>query len=132
MQIALRKQVAARARDRCEYCGLPQAALPWARFHIEHIRPRQHGGTDDLANLALACRNCNLYKGPNLTAIDPSTQQLVQLFNPRVDTWIDHFSMINNQIVGKTELGRATVTLLNMNHPDRTQLRTELSGLGEI
>ncbi|HEY2760775.1 MAG TPA: hypothetical protein VGI75_08530 [Pirellulales bacterium] len=40
--------------------------------------------------------------------------------------------MINNQIVGKTELGRATVTLLNMNHPDRTQLRTELSGLGEI
>ena len=26
---------------------------------IEHIFPRTHGGTDDVDNLALACRRCN-------------------------------------------------------------------------
>lgn len=30
---------------------------------IEHIFPRTHGGTDDVENLALACRRCNGEKG---------------------------------------------------------------------
>lgn len=30
---------------------------------VEHIVPRGHGGTDDLANLALACAGCNGEKG---------------------------------------------------------------------
>jgi 5-methylcytosine-specific restriction endonuclease McrA len=30
---------------------------------IEHIVPRTHGGTDDVANLALACHACNGEKG---------------------------------------------------------------------
>jgi hypothetical protein len=29
------------------------------RFHVEHIVPRQHGGTDDPNGLALACDRCN-------------------------------------------------------------------------
>ena len=71
------------------------------------------------------------FKGPNLTAIDPITQQIVPLFNPRDNDWPDHFSIVDNQIVGKTEIGRATLSLLNMNHPDRVQLRAELSNIGE-
>jgi len=37
----------------------------------------QHGGFDDLDNLALACIDCNLHKGPNLTVIDPETNKSI-------------------------------------------------------
>lgn len=33
---------------------------------IEHIEPSTHGGTDDVANLALACARCNQRKGASL------------------------------------------------------------------
>jgi 5-methylcytosine-specific restriction endonuclease McrA len=62
-----------RAGDRCEYCGLRQKHSHLAH-HIEHIVAKQHGGTDELGNLALACHRCNLRKGPNLTGIDPVTE----------------------------------------------------------
>ena len=70
MDAALRRQVRQRAHDRCEYCLTRQEDDPLFPFHIEHIRPRQHEGSDDLQNLALACYHCNRHKGPNLTAID--------------------------------------------------------------
>jgi len=31
-------------------------------FEVEHIAPVSAGGQDEEANLALACRSCNLYK----------------------------------------------------------------------
>jgi len=52
------------------------------------VVPRQHGGTDDPGNLALACHRCNLRKGPNLTGIDPITGEIVPLFDPRRDRWL--------------------------------------------
>jgi hypothetical protein len=74
---------------------------------------------------------CNAFKGPNLTAIDPVTGQLTPLFHPRRDQWERHFSLVDVRLVGLTEVGRATVSLLNMNDPDRVQLRAELAALGE-
>lgn len=35
---------------------------------IEHILPKHHGGTDDPANLSLACKRCNNQKGVRLDA----------------------------------------------------------------
>jgi 5-methylcytosine-specific restriction endonuclease McrA len=72
MDVIRRQEVRSRAGDACEYCRLPQSAID-RRFHVEHVIARQHGGGDDLDNLALACDRCNLYKGPNLTAIDPQS-----------------------------------------------------------
>ncbi len=114
-----------RAGDACEYCRMPQHATPLIAFHVEHIVPRQHGGTDDPGGLALACDRCNAYKGPNLTSIDPGTRTLVELFNPRADIWRDHFVVRRGHIVGLTSTGRATVRLLNMNAPRRVELRGE-------
>jgi hypothetical protein len=131
MDEAVRQFVRERAAQRCEYCRIPQEALPWARFHIEHIRARQHGGTDDVANLALACQRCNVRKGPNLASIDPETGALTQLFNPRRDAWNEHFSLVEHRIVGLSPIGRATATLLDMNDSDRVQIRAELATLGE-
>jgi hypothetical protein len=55
----------------------------------------------------------------------------VPLFNPRIDNWSKHFVLDEFSIVGHTDVGRATATLLNMNDPERIQLRAELAALGQ-
>jgi hypothetical protein len=115
-----------RAGDRCEYCRIPQYAIPDVPLHVEHIIAVQHDGSDDPENLALACDRCNRHKGPNLSAIDPMKNTVVRLFDPRRDRWHDHFGQTNYEIVGLTETGRATVQLLNMNAATRVQLRVAL------
>jgi len=123
---ALRRFVRERAGHRCEYCGILQAHVPFAAFHIDHIIPRQHGGTDDAANLAFACYHCNLHKGPNLTGIDPDTGAIGPLFHPRRDAWHEHFALQDVTIVGLTPTGRATMRVLQMNAVEWVQLRTAL------
>jgi hypothetical protein len=125
MDPGVREVVRTRAANACEYCRMPQQATPLISFHVEHIVSRQHGGTDDLDGLALACDRCNAYKGPNLTSIDPDTSTVVALFNPRGDVWSDHFVLRRGHVVGLTPTGCATVRLLNMNAPRRVELREE-------
>jgi 5-methylcytosine-specific restriction endonuclease McrA len=36
---------------------------PISRATIEHIMPKNHGGSDDLSNLGIACARCNHEKG---------------------------------------------------------------------
>ncbi len=127
MNDALREQVRARANQRSEYCPLAQDAIPNATFHVEHIIAIQHGGADELKNLALACDRCNAYKGTNLTALDPPSGALTALFHPRRVKWPKHFRQVGYEIQGATEIGRATARLLNMNAPRRVQLRAELN-----
>jgi hypothetical protein len=123
---ALRQAVRERAHDRCEYCRIHQDDIPFMSLQIEHVKPRQHGGNDTLDNLALACYRCNKFKGPNLTAIDPRTDKLVRLFNPRRQRWSEHFSRRGVLILGRTAVGRATVELLRMNAVKRQSLRREI------
>ena len=112
-----------RAGNRCEYCHLHQADSPLAALHIEHIVPKKHGGPDATDNLALACIHCNLHKGPNLTGIDPRTDEITQLFHPRLQRWKDHFEWAGIYLIGRTAIGRTTVRVLNMNSDDRLALR---------
>lgn len=125
MDATTRDWVRQRAGSRCEYCRLPQAVSE-LRFHIEHIIPRQHGGGDEGDNLALACPACNLHKGPNLTGIEPISGQVVRLFHPRNDRWNEHFICDENQVVGTTDVGRTTVSVLELNDPDRVRMRAGL------
>ena len=132
MEAALRDFVRQRAGNRCEYCRLQQRHAPLFTFHIEHIRAKQHGGTDDPFNLALSCNRCNRTKGPNPSSFDPVTGQLVRLFNPREDTWEVHFVFQGATIVGLTPEGRATVELLKMNEPKRVRTRATLIARGQF
>jgi hypothetical protein len=126
MDRTTREFVRTRAQRRCEYCGIHEDEDLVLPFHVEHIRARKHGGDDDRANLALACNHCNLHKGPNIAGVDPLTGEIVQLFNPRVDAWNGHFSIQSGVMLGKTNIGRATVAVLAMNRADRVLLRRSL------
>ncbi len=122
MDAPTRVAVRTRAHNRCEYCRIHQRYYT-ITFHVEHIIARQHRGSDDDANLALACHFCNRHKGPNLTGIDPVSGQVTRLFNPRTDKWDEHFAIQNGLIAGLTDVGRTTVEVLKFNAPERIRLR---------
>jgi hypothetical protein len=130
MNAATRKLVRARAGNRCEYCRIHQDDEPFFRLHVEHIVARQHHGSDDPDNLALACHHDNDHKGPNLSGIDPQTGRTARLFNPRRQRWQRHFRFSGPYIVGRTYCGRATVMVLALNASDRVELRSELIAAG--
>ena len=117
--------VAARAGHHCEYCLAPEAVFN-IEFEVDHIVPKKIGGSDDLDNLAFACRNCNVRKGFAQQASDPDTRQFVTLFNPRTDVWDDHFRLDINtfKIDGVTAQGRATTRRLGMNPKQAASART--------
>ena len=55
----LRYEVLKNAKFRCELCGIPadERAL-----EVDHITPRNKGGTDEIANLQALCFSCNAMK----------------------------------------------------------------------
>jgi hypothetical protein len=128
----LRAVVVQRADARCEYCQLP-AQLQIGGFEIDHIVPRSRGGQTDLSNAALACPHCNARKWARVDGEDPNSGERVALFNPRTQTWSDHFQWSEQgafTIVGLSDCGRATMARLLMNHPDLVNIRRLLAGLG--
>lgn len=117
--VALRQRVAEAARFRCGYCLTAQRIIGPLR-EIDHIIPEARGGLSDEENLWLACPMCNSHKSDRQEAVDPDSQTLVLLFNPRTEQWDEHFEWVEAGAVirGKTPQGRATLTALQMNHPD--------------
>lgn len=112
----LRRKIEAQAGHRCGYCHSPQK-LVLGPLEIEHIIPVARGGTDEEQNLWLACRLCNGYKGSKVVGTDPKTGEKAPLFNPRAQTWTEHFMWRDKGIYlnGITATGRATVITLKMN-----------------
>ena len=104
MDARTRELVRTRAGRRCEYCRLPERAVPYLVFHVDHIIAKQHVDdvSDDPEGLAWACSECNYHKGPNLVSIDPETNEQVSVFHPRMDDWKSHFAVDDGRIVGLT------------------------------
>ncbi len=118
------RQVIERAKRRCEYC---KSSMDYASqsFAMEHIIPISAGGETVLTNLALACGGCNGHKYTKVDAIDPVSQTRVALFNPRQQTWSNHFGWSADYltVLGLTAIGRATVEALKLNRPGVINLR---------
>jgi hypothetical protein len=129
MQKSLEDEVWRRADGRCEYCHLPQACHR-APFQIDHVIAEQHGGKTTSENLAVSCLRCNKRKGPNVAGVTPDTGEIVRLFNPRTDTWTEHFRWEHAVLVGLTPIGRATIVVLAINHPSAIGVREELMAEG--
>jgi hypothetical protein len=120
-----------RAGGCCEYCRLSMtsATIP---FHIDHIIPLKHGGTDDVNNLCLACYTCNAHKSHDLAGFDPDTGIISRLYHPRTQKWVDHFTLHDDMtIMGLTSEGRATLYVLQINLEERIENRQVLAEVGE-
>ena len=115
---ALRERIAAEAGHRCGYC-LTDQRVSGAQMHVEHIVPKALGGTSAASNLWLACAWCNSYKGILTQGYDSLSAESVPLFDPRSQTWYDHFAWNTEgtTILGLTPTGRATVDALKLNNP---------------
>ena len=105
----LRSQIESIDRKRCCYCLTTEtnSGMPMT---IDHIQPTSKGGLNTIENLCLACRTCNEYKSDTTEAIDPLTNQLISLFNPRQQKWQDHFQWSNDasHIEGLTAISDRT------------------------
>jgi hypothetical protein len=124
MDPVVRAQVWDLARGRCEYCHLHQEDADYLTFHVEHIIAKQHGGGDGPANLCLACPECNSSKGPNLAGFLQG--KIVPLFDPRRQSWKRHFYWQGPILVGRTQSGKVTVRVLNINDYKRVLVRQSL------
>ena len=58
----LKAAVRERAGGRCEYCPMPELGT-FFEHESDHVIATQHRGPTDLQNLALACVQCNRFKG---------------------------------------------------------------------
>ncbi len=126
-----RQHIRELAGDCCEYCRVAESDR-LAKFQIDHVIPVKHGGSDDIDNLCLACLKCNGFKGPNVAALDPTTGEATKLYDPRKQTWIDHFQINSDATLsGVSPEGRATIAVLRINEESRVKHRQMLMILGE-
>ena len=128
LRAKVRHLVSSRAGERCEYCLLPEdrAAFP---HEVDHILSRKHGGHSEPENLAYCCFICNRYKGTDIASRNRSGL-LVRLFDPRQDTWSDHFRLAGPVIEPLTDIGEITARLLRFNTAERVVERRLLQSLG--
>ena len=126
-----RQAVIRRAGGCCEYCRLGETDET-SPFHVDHIVPVKHHGSDDLENLCWSCFQCNSYKGSNRAAADPITGKAVFLFDPRTQQWDEHFQINPDATLsGRTPEGRVTIDVLKMNDEPRVQYRQFAMSIGE-
>ena len=116
--VELRRRVFERAAGCCEYCRFHQSLVASAH-QVDHVIAEKHGGPTTLENLALSCMTCNLRKASDVASFDPDTGDLVPLFNPRIQSWSEHFVLDGPRLVGRTAIGRTTVEFLQLNSFER-------------
>src|SRR3954454_21915659 len=125
MNSALIRLVWQRANGCCEYCRMPQEFDP-TPFEIDHIISEKHQGPTLADNLCLSCFYCNSFKGSDISSLTADTRKLTPLFNPRRHKWAKHFRWQGPYLLGRTPIGRVTVTLLHINDEVRVGMREGL------
>jgi hypothetical protein len=128
---ALRQLVIEQAGSRCGYCLVEQDLL-YVPLEFEHVIPRSRGGLTVAENMWLACSRCNGYKSDQMESIDPETDKLVPIFDPRRDDWWTHFRWSDDglSVIGLTSTGRATVIALQLNTLQRIKTRLRWVSVG--
>lgn len=132
ISVELQRRIRAHFGNSCAYCRTAES-LTVTSFEFDHIFPRSAGGKTIFENLCLACPSCNRYKASQQMAVDPVTLWKVGLFHPHFQLWTDEFAWSEDatEIVGLTQIGRATIFALKMNRPQMTRIRGMWVKLGE-
>ncbi|MEM7139164.1 MAG: HNH endonuclease [Myxococcota bacterium] len=75
---------------RCIHCQrklvLAEDGTPHNEATVEHIVPKNHGGSDAIANLAIACARCNSEKGlrhDHRRLDDPKLREVIERLQDR-------------------------------------------------
>ena len=124
--VAIRKLVRERANQSCEYCLMHEDDALLSH-EPDHIIALKHRGETTESNLAWTCFTCNRAKSSDLSSIDVETNQLVRLFNPRIDVREEHFRLERNgKIKPLTDVARVTEFLLKLNRPEHVEIRRTL------
>ena len=127
----LRKLVTERARGHCEYCLLHESDS-YATFQVDHIISLRHGGKTVAINLAYACLFCNRYKGSDVGTVLLPKHDFVRLYNPRSDNWKEHFDWQGLEMVPLSNIGEATIKILDLNSLERIMERQILQEAGRF
>jgi hypothetical protein len=114
--VELRRRIQKDAGHRCGYCRASER-ITATELEVDHIQPESAGGATARENLWLVCTRCNQFKGIKTKVTDSQTGQVVPLFNPRTQVWVEHFTWSEDgtKIIGHTACGRATVEALRLN-----------------
>ena len=131
ISVAVQREVMRLSEGYCEYCLHPEAYAT-DFYHFDNILPLFEGGSNEVANIARSCGRCNILKNQKTVAFDPLTGQISELYNPRKDKWTNHFHWSDDDLLvhGRTEIGRTTVDLLQLNRQNAINLRQLLKNAG--
>ena len=78
MNNKVREVVRLKFENKCAYCGV-DLVKGW---HVDHIKPKIFGGTNDLENLYPSCKDCNNYKCH--TDLEGYRNQLHKMLNEKL------------------------------------------------
>jgi hypothetical protein len=131
VSVQLTAQILADVGHRCGYCRTDER-LTGSLLSIEHILPIAAGGPTERENLWRSCRECNERKGAQVQATDPESGEISALYNPRTQSWDDHFRWSEDGllVIGLTALGRATVVAIDLNRPHQIVARQRWAVVG--
>lgn len=79
-----RRNIIARDRHRCQYCGQRPAKQ---ELTLDHVMPKSRGGKDSWENLVLACVHCNVSKADRT----PEEAGMRLLTRPAAPHWLPRF-----------------------------------------
>lgn len=125
---AQREVVCTRALFVCEYCLIHEEDSYFSH-EIDHIISLKHGGETQVDNLAYSCIACNRNKGSDIASILFDPERYVRFYHPRRDSWVNHFQLVGSVIEPLTDIGKATLQILDFNHMDRVLERQSLMAI---
>lgn len=96
----LKYEVLKRAKFRCELCGI---SAEEKALEVDHIIPRNHGGTDDPSNLQCLCFSCNAMKRDR----DDTDFRVVRESYSHRETGCLFCEIDEERIIGENELAYA-------------------------
>jgi hypothetical protein len=107
----------------CCYCGIADPSTHGLDWDVEHIvaRRRRPEFMFTPANLAVACRECNVHKGSKETLVDPAcmvyptTGDAFLVVHPHFDDWSEHILRDHLTYASFTVKGSWTIKECNLN-----------------
>ncbi|MBX7086174.1 MAG: HNH endonuclease [Leptospirales bacterium] len=103
----------------CVYCRTPDTMKGYDAFGVEHYLPKSTHPELELeySNLYYACNSCNSLKGDLVPTRD------LFIPNPCDHIMWDHLRCWQYHVEGRSQAGRFTIELLNLNNDERMMFR---------